>query len=111
MLRKMLFAFVIFSLLVGCAPAAGSGAPTAIRDVYSFATPTVGSVTVLSAPGSASFPLLMQPKSGAKATGEVKPGDTGKLLGVDASDLWMLVEIDKQTGWIPIQYLDYTIAQ
>jgi hypothetical protein len=110
MMRKMLFAFVIFVLLTGCSPAVSS-APTTVPDVRSFATPAVGSVTVLSASGKASFSLLMQPKIGTKTTWEVKSGDTGKLLGVDASGSWMLVEINKQTGWIPIEYLDYTIAQ
>ena len=109
-MRKILFAFVIFSLLVGCAPAAVS-TPTAVVGVQSVMTPAVGAVTVLAVPGKTSLSLSIAPNPKSAFLGEVKPGDTGKLLGVDASGLWLLVEIKQQTGWIPAQYLDYTIAQ
>jgi len=110
MIRKAFLAFVIFSLLAGCAPAA-SATPTAVADIRSLATPQAGAVTVLSSPGKTTLPLASQPAVGASAIGQVKAGDTGKLLGLDASGTWMLVEIKQQTGWIPVQYLDYTIAQ
>lgn len=111
MIRKTFLAFVIFSLLVGCAPVA-SATPTAQPiNPLSFATPASGAATVLPMPGKTSLPLRSQPKNGSVATGEVKPGEAGKVLGVDASGSWMLVEIKQKIGWLPIQYVDYTIAQ
>lgn len=112
MMRKIALASIIFFLLVGCTPTTPTPTlePTA-QAVKALTTPAYGAVTVLSGMGYVSLPLRSEPRTGAKATGQVKPDDKGKLLGTEASGLWMLVEIEQQTGWIPIQYLDYTIAQ
>jgi hypothetical protein len=119
MLRKLFLALILFLSLVGCAtpssPAAiAPAATTVIGPVAPERTPAVvlfGAVTVLPVQGKASIALRSQPDPNAPALAEVKPGDSGKLLGIDASGKWMLVEIKKQTGWAPVQYLDYTIAQ
>jgi hypothetical protein len=131
MMPKLALAFILLFLLVGCAvpvggeipvggavPVGGASStestPTAIvgpPDIQSLATPAVGAVTVLPVPGKTSLSLRSQPDPKASSIGEVKPGDSGKLLGVDASGRWMLVKIKQQTGWAPVQYLDYTIAQ
>ncbi len=109
-MRKLFILFGMFWLLVGCAPATAA-APTAQPiNALTIATPVVGAVTVLSVPGKTSLTLRFQPSTQAAGTGEVKPGDTGKALGMESSGAWMLVEIKQQTGWLPIQYLDYTIA-
>ena len=121
---KLLLAFILPFLLVGCAvpvgdapaggaPSAGTSLPTVAgpQDIQSLATPAVGAVTVLPIPGKTSLSLSIRPDPKAPFIGEVKPGDSGKLLGVDASGRWMLVKIKNQTGWAPVQYLDYTIAQ
>jgi hypothetical protein len=113
-MRKILLVFVIFSLLVGCAtPVGGAPAAAATPTTGPFftVTPVVGVVTVISMPpGKASLDLIMSPEASV-SLGKVKIGDAGKALGVDASGKWMLVEIKQQTGWAPVQYLDYTIAQ
>ena len=100
----------MFWLLVGCAPAA-TATPTLTPSRELIATPVVGAVTVISMPpGQAALVLVSQPEMSV-SLGKVKIGDTGTALGIDASGRWMLVEINQQTGWLPIQYLDYTIAQ
>ena len=110
-MRKIFFVLIISLLLAGCAPAA-TATPTAQPvSPLIVATPMVGTVTVISMPpGQASLVLVASPKMSV-SLGKVKMGDSGKALGVDASGKWMLVEIKQQTGWLPIQYLDYTIAQ
>ena len=120
MMQKSLLAFMLLFLLVGCAvPVGGAipvgGAPAAsatpTTGPFFMVTPVVGIVTVISMPpGQASLVLIASPEMSV-SLGKVKIGDTGKALGVDASGKWMLVEIKQQTGWAPVQYLDYTIAQ
>ena len=110
-MRKIFLVLVIFSLLVGCAPAAGATPTAQPISALSISTPMVGTVTVISMPpGQASLVLIMSPEASV-SLGKVKIGDSGKALGIDASGKWMLVEIKQQTGWLPIQYLDYIIAQ
>lgn len=110
-MRKIILSLILFLLLVGCAPAVPA-TPTATPDsLHSLATPVYGSVIVLAGRGYKTVTLRNQPDPKAPEIGRVNPGDTGKLVGTDASGLWMLVEIKKQTGWVAIQYLDYTIAQ
>ena len=114
MLRKLFLALILSLLLVGCAIPTAPAAATLIGPVAPNLTPAValyGAVTVLPAPGKTSLALRSQPDPNAPSLAEVKVGDSGKLLGIDASKKWMLVEIKKQTGWLPVQYLDYTIAQ
>ena len=116
MMRKLLFVIFLFSLLVSCAPAA-TPEPTATKLVgpavadQSLATPAYGGVTVLPIPGKSSLALYSRPDPQSAAVGSIKPGERGRLLGLDASGLWMLVEINKQTGWAPVQFLDYLIAE
>ena len=115
LISKLTLIFLIF-LLAACAPAviveptatiqAGPGVPG-----QSLATPVFGGVTVLPMPGKTVLELRSWPDPNAAFIGQVEPGDLGRLLGVDASGRWMFVEIEGQTGWVPIQYLDYTIAQ
>jgi hypothetical protein len=113
-MQKVFLAWVIFSLLAGCAiPVGGAPAASATSTAGPFfaVTPVVGVVTVISMPpGRATLDLIASPQASV-LLGKVKIGDTGKVLGVDASGKWMLVEIKQQTGWAPVQYLDYTIAQ
>lgn len=120
MMRKLFLACVMFLLLAGCATSAltaTSEAPTAVTTFtapdQSLATPVFGTVTVLpvSVAGAKGIFLRSQPQPKAPVAGEVKPGDSGKVLGVDSSGVWMYVEIKGQSGWVPAQYLDYTIAQ
>lgn len=110
-MRKTVLSLILFLLLAGCAPAVPA-TPTATPDsLHSQATPAYGAVMVLSGPGYSTVSLRNQPDPQAPQIGSVIPGDSGKIIGIDASGLWMLVEIKKQTGWVATQYLDYTIAQ
>ena len=78
----------------------------------SASTPAVGSVTVLElVQGSKGVFLRSRPDHAAGIAAEVQPGDTGTLLGIDASGAWLLVRIKGQIGWAPVQLLNYTIAQ
>jgi uncharacterized protein YraI len=110
-MRKTILVLIFFLLLAGCAPAVPA-TPTATPDsIHSLATPAYGAVMVLSGTGYKTVSLRDQPNPQAHQIGSVTPGDSGKLIGIDPSGLWLLVEIKKQTGWVAIQYLDYTIAQ
>ena len=115
-MQKFFFTIILFSLLASCAPTA-TAEPTITQQIgsaapdQSLATPAFGGVTVRTTVGRSSLTLYSRPDPKSAAVGSIKPGERGKLLGVDASGLWMLVEIEKQTGWAPVQYLDYTIAQ
>lgn len=120
MMRKLclVVALIIVAVwLAGCGsptttppPATSTPSGPVVVD-QSLATPMVGTVTVLNTPGKASIFLLAQPNAKAVVMGKAKPGDTGTLLGLESTGQWMLVEINQQTGWVPVQYLDYTIAQ
>lgn len=117
-MKKQLLVFLSFILisvwLAGCAPAATAGPTPALAFVTpdrSKSTPTFGSVTVLSPPGAHGIFLRNLPDHKAAVSGEVQPGDTGKILGFDSTQTWALVEIGNQTGWAPVELLSYTIAQ
>jgi uncharacterized protein YgiM (DUF1202 family) len=119
MIRKLFTLFVpVMSLLVlvACAASAPT-APEATANVVfatpdrSFSTPTIGMVTVLQLKGAKGVFLRSRPEHASAAAGEVQPGDSGKVLGIDTSGMWLLVTIKTQTGWVPIQLVDYTIAQ
>jgi hypothetical protein len=110
---RLLLALTLFFLLAGCAPStAPTPTATASRTLDTrAATPAFGAVTVLPMPGTASLELRAKPNALAAVIAVAKPGDSGRLIGIDASGHWMLVEIKQKTGWAPTQYLDYTIPQ
>lgn len=124
-MRKFLIVFVLVLLLAltACTPATSAPVTTATPALLNTpvggiatpdqhkATPAVGAVTVLQQPGTVFLILRSLPDPHAVKSGQVKPGDAGKLLGVDSTGLWMLVEIEDQVGWAPVQYLDFTVAQ
>ncbi len=119
MLRKpiVLFSITLLLWLSSCAVSQDTAAdgPTATivfaTPDQSLSTPTAGSVTILQLQGAKGVFLRSRPEHTAAIAGEVQPGDSGKVLGIDSSGTWLLVEIKNQTGWAPIQLLDYTIAQ
>jgi hypothetical protein len=124
MIRKLCIAFplMIFFLLAGCAEGTTSSQVVATEPAativitfatpdQSFATPIVGVVTVMQIQKAKGVFLRCRPDSKAPVAGEVKPGDSGKALGVDSSGKWMLVTIKDQTGWALVQLLNYTISQ
>lgn len=124
-MQKLFFVLALLFFLAGCASPEGGNTPVSatvpnlaatdagsqVAPPRNLATPLIGAVVVLPVPGKASLSLRSQPNPRASVVGEAKFGDAGKLLGVNAAGNWMLVEIKQQTGWAPVQYLDYTIAQ
>jgi len=120
MIRKLFIPLLVISFfLADCAPAAQAAtaepAATTVTTFatpdQSFATPIVGVVTVMQIQKAKGVFLRSRPDSKAPVAGEVKPGDSGKVLGVDSSGKWMLVTIKDQTGWALVQLLNYTISQ
>jgi|GEM_PF-1938906 len=115
MIRTLFFIAALLFLLVACSTQDASpttmptGTPVPLDQ--SFATPAVGAVTVLPIPGATSLALRSHPEMRAYALAVVEVGASGRLLGMDATGKWMLVKIDEKTGWVPTQYLDYTIPQ
>jgi len=100
----------------GASPAAGDSQPTGtvtfVAPDQGPSTPAVGTVTVLKlVQGAKGVFLRSRPDHAAGIAAEVQPGDTGTLLGIDASGTWLLVKIKNQIGWAPVQLLNYTIAQ
>jgi uncharacterized protein YgiM (DUF1202 family) len=118
-IRKPFILFIVlilFALLVACATPTvvapeATAANTFVTADQSFSTPTIGSVTVLQFDGAKGVFLRSHPNLASALAGEVQPGDSGTVLGIDASGTWLLVDIKNQSGWAPIQLLDYTIAQ
>lgn len=112
-MRKIVLTLVVSLLLAGCAPAAVStpAVTSTPSSMQSLATPTYGTVTILAGLSYKTVDLREQPDPRAPIIGHVEPGDQGKMIGIDASGTWMLVQIKKQTGWVAAQYIDYTIAQ
>jgi hypothetical protein len=124
MMRKLLILFnSIILFLAACAapagdtatpqaPASEASATTAFATPdQSLAIPTIGAVTILATQGDKTVFLYSLPTIRSIAAAQVEPGDSGQILGVDSSGTWLLVKIKGQTGWAPIQLLDYTIAQ
>jgi len=118
MIRKpfILLTIILPLWLTSCAAPQGvANGPTATivfaTPDQSLSIPTIGSVTILQLQGAKGVFLRSRPEHTSVIAGEVQPGDSGKVLGVDSSGTWLLIEIKNQTGWAPIQLLDYTIAQ
>lgn len=77
----------------------------------SMSTPTVGFGTVLALQGLQGVLLHSRPDGNSDASGDVLPGDAVRVLGVDATNSWLLVESKNQTGWISIKLVAFNISQ
>jgi hypothetical protein len=55
--------------------------------------------------------LSSQPDHKSLKTGRALPGQTGKLLGLDETGAWALMDFDNQTGWVPVTAIDLTFAR
>jgi hypothetical protein len=104
--------FLLSACAVGTPPTAVS--PTAaafVTPAAGKATPTSGFVTVQKLPGMQALLLRSQPDNKSALTGTVLPGATAKIIGIDASGAWLLLEFKDYSGWAPIEVLDITIEQ
>jgi len=102
-------------LLSACAAQAPTPAvPTAVvfaTPDSSVATPTVGSATVQKYAGLQSIVLHSLPDRKSAASGTALPGAIGRIMGLDSSGTWLLLEFKDYSGWAPIEQLNITIAQ
>jgi uncharacterized protein YgiM (DUF1202 family) len=120
MIKKPILRFVfaaLFLSMAACAPAAqpaaasptpASSSATADRNM---AIPKVGFGTVIAQQGAPAQFLRSRPDPNSPITATVQAGETGKILGVDATGKWVLIDFKNRVGWIPIQLLDYNIAE
>jgi hypothetical protein len=121
MKRKTLLVSTIIGagllLISACAPSAGSGGATPTATFPPRGTPDARMATPQS--GSAQLPrsqgpnpLLLHslPDEGSSIAGEIFPGDSGKILGMDAAQQWVLVQFGDTVGWTPVNTLALVIA-
>ena len=105
-------------LFAGCAPKGASDDSTATPTVLLSATPDKGMATpafgFAQRPRSQGIqPLLLysQPSAESAVSGQIYPGDEGLVLGMDASQVWVLVQFGETVGWTPVMTLALTLAQ
>jgi hypothetical protein len=112
---KKLFGVLLIALFLLSACAAGSQpAPTAtvvVTPDASKSTPTPGFGTIRQVAGLQVLQLSSQPDNKSLKTGRALPGQTGKLLGLDETGTWALMDFDNQTGWVPVTAMDLTFAR
>ncbi len=104
-------------VLSACAPikAANGPTPTATDLVFvkpdkSFATPALGYAERPRSQGIEPLQLHSEPDMNSPISGEIFPGDQGIILGIDASQKWVLVQFADQVGWTPVMTLALTIS-
>ena len=100
-------------LLSACSPAI-TVVPTATAIVTpdaSMATPATGFAIVKNLSGNRALFLSSQPDNKSAKIGQAHPGESGKVLGFDATGTWALLDFKGQSGWAPVDALDLTIAQ
>lgn len=101
--------------LTACQPQAPAAtptpsAPTGLEDA-SLATPAAGFATVRHFENMQALMLRSQPDPKSAQVGLVVPGDKGKVLGLNAERTWALLKFDTQSGWAPVQALDFVLAE
>lgn len=77
----------------------------------SLATPAYGFAQRPRSQGIEPLLLYSQPNAESAVSGQIYPGDEGTLLGMDASQTWVLVQFGETVGWTPLMTLALTIAQ
>ena len=118
-MKRILFTIVFVTfLLSACAAGQESATPTKTPAKIVYATPDVsmaipasGSATAAKLQGVTGVLLRSRPDIKADLAGQVLPGDSGKILGLDSTGRWVLVQFKDQTGWTPAALLELTIAQ
>jgi hypothetical protein len=102
-------------LLTACASQSTSAASTPTALVYATpdtrpATATVGSASLPKDGVRKSLFLLSRPDPKAPPSGQIFAGDSGTIVGIDATGRWVLVEFKDQSGWASITELSIIIA-
>jgi hypothetical protein len=75
------------------------------------ATPAIGFAQRPRSQGIEPLLLYSQPSDQSPVSGQIYPGDEGLLLGMDATQTWVLVQFGETVGWTPLMTLALTIAQ
>jgi hypothetical protein len=121
-MRRLRLVFIIvvlagFAALQACS-AIGSSGPTATPTDLAYAapdksmaTPTIGFAQRPRSQGIRPLLLYSQPNTQSAVSGQIYPGDEGSVLGMDASQEWVLVQFGETVGWTPVMTLALTIAQ
>ena len=105
-------------LIASCSPNDGSGDSTSTSTDLAYATPDTSLATpaygFAQRPRSQGIqPLLLysQPSAQADVSGQIYPGDNGAVLGLDATQTWVLVQFNETVGWTPVMTLALTLAR
>ncbi len=124
--RQTLLLILLAALLAACATATPAAPATATPlagaadlaadatlgpAVPALATPVAGWVKVITSSQIKAVLLRSQPEPKSAVAGRALPGESGELLGQDASGTWLLVTIRQQTGWLPVELLEITFEQ
>lgn len=115
-MKKAVLFILSMLLLTACSgqPARATQPPADVAYVApdtSLATPAFGYARIAKVSGVQSVLLRSKPDSKAPLTGQVFPGDEARVLGLDSTGEWVLLQFDGKTGWALYQVLDITIAQ
>ena len=105
---------VLLVLLAACAnkPQTATETPTVLpAPNTSLATPAYGVARVVRMEGLNSLVLHTDPDPQSPLAGTALPGEQGKVLGLDASNQWVLIQFQDKSGWAPVGVLEITIAQ
>jgi hypothetical protein len=117
-MKKLLILAIFAMLLLGACAAEqqvkATETPTkaapAMLDA-SLATPNVGSATVRNLQGMRALLLYSQPDAESAVTGQVAPGEKGKVLGLNALETWVLLEFPEKSGWAPAIALELILVR
>jgi uncharacterized protein YgiM (DUF1202 family) len=117
MKKILILAMIVVFLLSACAAAAQNDATqppvktVQVAPDASLATPNVGSATVRNLEGMRALILHSQPDPQSAVTGQVAHGEKGKVLGLNATETWVLVQFPEQSGWVPTIVLELILAR
>ena len=105
-------------VLAACGPKSATVGPTPTATDLPRGTPDTRMATpqfgVAQRPRSqGSLPLVLYslPDEHSDISGQIYPGDEGTVIGMDATQTWVLVQFGEVGGWTPVNTLALTIAQ
>jgi len=92
------------------ATATPANAFQAVADT-AMSTPTIGTGRPKQRAGAQILLLHSQPDQGSPLTGQVAPGERGKVLGLNAAGTWVLIDFAGKSGWAPVTALELVIER
>ena len=100
--------FLIAAVLVGGMAGCAGPTPVPTPDTRG-AIEAVGSVTARS--GQPPVDIRLGPSPNYGVVGQIEPGDSAQLVGVNLVEDWLLVKYGDRSGWVQAASVDYTIAR